>query len=62
MKNTFSIDQKAKTGDLNADLIMSQYRLDKMAKLMELKSNNPKLKQFEISKELKVSSSTIQRY
>ena len=36
MNNTFS-DQKEKTGDLNADLIMRQYKLDKMAKFMEIK-------------------------
>ena len=29
---------------------------------MEIKSNNPKLKQSEIAKELKISSCTIQRY
>ena len=36
--------------------------MDKMAKFMEIKSTNPKLKQSEIAKELKESSSTIQRY
>ena len=37
MKNTYSLDQIQKTGDLNVDLIMSQYKLDKLAKLMETK-------------------------
>ena len=60
MNNTFSLDQRQKIGDLNADLIMRQYNLDKMAKLMEIKSNNPKLKQSEIAKLLDISSSTIQ--
>ena len=61
MKETYSLDQMQKTGDLNADLIMRQYKLDKMAKFMEIKSNNPKLKQSEIAKLLEISSSTIQR-
>ena len=60
MNNTFSLDQIAKTGDLNANLIMRQHKLDKMAKFVEIKSINPKLKQSEIAKELKISSSTIQ--
>ena len=62
MNNTFSLEQIYKTGDLNADLIMRQYKLDKMAKFMEIKSINPKLKQSEIPKELEISTSTIQRY
>ena len=62
MKNTYSLDQIQKTGDLNADLIMRQNKLDKMAKFMEIKSNNPRLKQSEIAKLLELSSSTIQRY
>ena len=62
MSKTFSSDKKAKTGDLNADLIMRQYKLDKMAKLMKMKSIKPKLKQSEITKTLKMSTSTIQQY
>ena len=62
MNNIFSLEQIAKTGDLNADLIMRQYKLDKMAKFIEIKSINPKLKQSEIARELQVSSSTLQRY
>ena len=62
MNNTFSLDQIAKTGDLNADLIMRQYKLVEMAKFVEVKSNNPKLKQSEITEELEIASSTIQRY
>ena len=50
MKNTFTLEQIAKTGDLNADLIMRQYKLDKKAKFMEIKSINPKLKEAEIAK------------
>ena len=61
MKNIFPLEQIAETGDLNADLIKRQYESDKMAKFMEIKSINPKLKQFEIGRELKISSSTLQR-
>ena len=62
MNNAYFLDQMQKTGDLNADLIMRQYKLDKMAKFMEVKSNNPKLKQSAIAKLLEISSFTIQRY
>ena len=62
MKKTFSLDQTFKTSDLNADLIMIQYKLDKMAKIMEIKYMNPKLKPSEIVKDWKISSSTKQRY
>ena len=62
MNNTYSLDQIQKTGDLNADSILRYYKLDQMAKFMEIKSNNPRLKQSEIVKLLELSSSTIQRY
>ena len=44
MNNTYSLDQIQKTGDLNADLIMRQYKLNKMAKFMEIKSKKPQTK------------------
>ena len=62
MNEIFSVDQIQNTGDLNADLVMRQYKLDKMAKFMEIKSNKPRLKQSEIAKLLELSSSTIHRY
>ena len=37
MKNTFSLQQIAKTGDLNADLITRQKMLDITAKFMKMK-------------------------
>ena len=36
MNNNFSFEQIAKTGDLKADLIRRQYRLDKVAKFIEI--------------------------
>ena len=62
MNNAFSLEQIAKTGDLNADLIIKQYKLDEMANFMEIKSTNPKLKQSGRAKELNKASSTLQRY
>ena len=61
MNNIFSLEQIARTGDLNADLIRRQHELDKMAKFIEIKPINPKLKQPEIDKELALSTSTLQR-
>ena len=52
----------AGTGDLNADLIMRQYKLDKMAKFMEINSIIPKLKQSELAQKLQISTSMLQRY
>ena len=60
MNNTYSLDQIQKTVDLNADLIMRQYKSDTMAKFMEIESNNPKIKQSETAKLVELSS-TIQR-
>ena len=62
MSYTFASSKIQKTGNLNADLLMRQNKLDKKAKFMEVKSINPKLKQSEIAREPKMSSSTLQRY
>ena len=52
MNNTFSLEQISKTGNLNADLILRQYKLDIMARFMERKSECPRLTQEQICKEL----------
>ena len=62
MNNNFILGQMTKTVDLNVDLIMTEHILDKTAKLMEIKATNPKSKQSGKTRELKVSSSTLQRY
>ena len=62
MNNTFSSEQLRTTGDLNFDLIKRRLNLDKVAKLMEIKSINPKLKKSQTAKELALSNSTLQRY
>ena len=62
MNYTFRLEQIAKTADLNVDLILSQYTLHKMAQFLEIKSINAKLKQSEVDRELKISTSTLKRY
>ena len=62
MNNTFHSEQIAKAGDLNADLIMRQYKVDKLAKFIEIKSISSKLNESEIAKDLAKSTSTLQRY
>ena len=62
MNNTYSLDEIQKTGDLNVDLKKRRYKLDNMAKFMEIKCNNARLKQSEVATLLEFSSSTIQQY
>ena len=58
----FSSEQISKTGNLDANLILRQNKLDLMSRFMELKSINPKLGQDQIAKEVSYSCSTLQRY
>ena len=62
MHNIFSVQQKSQTGNLDSNLILRQYKLNLMAKLMEIKSINPKKTQDQIAKELGCSRSNLQRY
>ena len=62
MNNSFSLQQKQKTSNLDANLISRQYKLNLMADFMRIKYENPKLKQSEIANRLCYSSSTSQRY
>ena len=57
-----SLEQIAKTGNLNADLIMRHYKIDKTANFREIKSINSKSKHSETAKELAISTSTLPRY
>ena len=61
MNNTFSLEQISKTGNLDSNMILRQYTLDSMARFMEIKSVNPKLRQDQKAKELRCSISTLQR-
>ena len=62
MNNSFSLQQIQKTGNLDANLISRQYKLNLMADFMRVKSENPRMKQCEIANRLGMSSSTVQRY
>ena len=61
MNTTFYLDQIVKAGDLNDDLITKNYKLDNLAKFMQIKSINPKLLQSEIPEDLAISTSTLKR-
>ena len=61
MKKTLPLEQISKTGKLDANLILRQYKLDLMSQFMELESSNPKVRQDQKAKELSYSSSTLQR-
>ena len=48
--NTYSLEQVSRTGNLDSDLIIRQYKLNLIYKIMGTKSNKPKLTQKEIAK------------
>ena len=50
MNNTFPFKQISKTGNLYSLLILRQYKLDLLARFMEIKSVNPKLGNDQIAK------------
>ena len=62
MNKTFSLEKISRTGNRAAKLILRKHMPDSMARYMEIKSINPKMKQKEIAKELGYSNSTLQRY
>ena len=62
MNNTVSLQRISQTGNLDSNLKLRQYKLDPMARFIQIKSMNPRLKQSEIAEELGCSNSTLQRY
>ena len=50
MNKTFSLQQISRTGNVGSNLILRLYKPDLVARFMEIKSVNPKLKQSEIPK------------
>ena len=60
--STFSLQQTQKTSNLDVNLISRQNELNLMADFMKVKYENPKLKQSEITYQLDLSPSTLQRY
>ena len=45
MNNTVFLEQLPKPGNLDSNLILGQNKLDLMARFMEIKPENPNLKQ-----------------
>ena len=45
MDNSFPFQQISKTGNLDSNLMCCQYKLNLMAKIMQIKFENPKMKQ-----------------
>ena len=62
MNNNFSLQQKQKTSNLDANLISRQYKRNLMADLMRIKYENPKMKQSHIANQIGLSTSNLQRY
>ena len=59
--NTPSLNEIDKTANMDPNLITKHYKLKPMNDFMNIKYNNPKLKQSEIASQLNMSTSTIQR-
>ena len=62
MNNSFFLQQIQKTSNLDANLISRHYKLNLRSDFKRLKYEIPKMKQSEIANQLRLSSSTIQRY
>ena len=54
MNNTPSLQQISQTGNLDSNLITRQYKLDLMAKFLEKKAMNPRLRQDQIAKKFRL--------
>ena len=62
MINTQSFEQRPKTGNLDANLILRQTKLDLLFRFIEVKSNFPNLPRKSIAQHLGDSGSTIKEY
>ena len=62
MNKNFSLQQTSKTGNLDSNLISCHYKLNLMAKFMQIKFEKQNLKKSEITDQLGYSFSTSQRY
>ena len=58
MNNTPSLIEINKTGNMNPNLLKRHYKLKLLNDFMNVKYQNPKMKQSEISNQLGMSSST----
>ena len=61
MNNTPSLTEINKTANMDPNLITRHYRLKLMNDFMNIKYQNPKMKQAEIASQLNISASSIQR-
>ena len=59
MNIIFFRNQKSKTSNLGCNLNLRQYNLDLMARFLEIKSVNPKIKQKKLAEDLGYSKSTL---
>ena len=61
MNNTPSLSEKNKTANMDPNLKTKYYKIKIMNDFMNVKYQNPKLKQAEIASQLNMSASSIQR-
>ena len=62
MSNIFTIDQLTKSQTIDPNSINRLYKLNMMLNFMEIRSNNSRMTQNQICKQLGTSDSTIKRY
>ena len=60
--NTPSLNEINKTANMDPNLLTRHYKLKFMNDFMNIKYQNPKMKQSETANNLNISSSTLQRY
>ena len=62
MKNTPSLNEIIKNSTMDPNMLTKYYKLKLMNDFMNIKYQNPKMTQSQISSQLNMSPSTIQRY
>ena len=62
MNNTPSLNEINKNSAIDPNMLTKNYKLKLMNDFMNIKYQNPKMTQSEISSQLNISSSTIKRY
>ena len=62
MNNTPSLNEVNKNSTMDPNMLTKYYKLKLMNDFLNIKYTNPKMTQSEISFQLNMSSSTIQRY
>ena len=62
MNNSFSLQQISRTRNLDPSLITRQNKLNRMAKFMQIKFENRKLKEYQTAGKTGCSFGTVKRY